>query len=340
MKKATKREVIKTFVHPDHFEPITQASKKGLFTVSFRETGVHSINCIGKGAPMKGHDILEKSIKEGSISKAPAYAGEGNAAMREALMARLKAANLFGLTGHWDNTQGLTGIYVTLTAEERAAELNKPHAERRMYRIVDIDTNNLDPVDLQQKLYRDGTLAAFTGDYDTHDMLTHRSGRPRTVLQGSVEERQIIQAINNEILQEDSKRTTSLTDQRKNQLINSIKAKGISKSSIDKDDALNDFLPIRHGAQVNFMDHMISHEISQNEDKQFIAAVAQPGAFPLAAVTRGNWYIIKDVEELEKFYTFIGAVLKETWRKDGIRTLAPTEGNANMVKYIRRPPTS
>jgi len=345
MKKASYAEVTETYIHPDHYTPITAASEKCRFTVTFRETGEHSIKCIGEGAPMKGHDILAKTIKEGAISNAEAYKGSGKAAVREALIKKLKNANLLGYAARWDDTHGITGIFTSLTGAERAVQLAKKKPV--LYKVASIDLNHLDPDDLKKKLFRNGKSIAFTGDYDIHDMLTHCGGRPRTVLQGDrsihclSEEKKIIQAINNKILSLDIPRVKVFSDndpEGYKKYTSAIKRKGVSRTKMPRDHFFNDYLPIRHGAQVNYMDHMIANERDViGEECLFTQPVAEP-SFPLAAVTCGNWYIIENLDQLNTFYTFIGAVVKETWREDGSREFTEkmdSEGKTK-VQVIRR----
>lgn len=274
-----KNIITKSFIHKDHLSSIAAASQKGRFTVTFREAGEHTISCVGKGAPMKGHDILEKTIKESSLKKA-----YPNAGVRESVTKKLKDAGLFGCVGHWDKSLGLVGLYIVGVSGGKE--------------IIPLDVNNLAPTLLKIQQYQNAV--AYTGDYDTHDMLTHRgAGRPRTVVSDSLEERQIIDAINNSI------------------------------STVQPYRVSEQYNPIRHGAQVNFVTHMIREEKdSVIEHNGVIRAVAEAGEFPLAAVSLGKWSIIKNIYELESFYTSIGAVLKETWKPDGVRQF---HGNGDYV---------
>lgn len=266
-----KNIITKSFIHKDHLTAIAEASQKGRFTVTFREAGEHTISCVGKGAPMKGHDILEKTIKESSLKKA-----YPDAVVRESVARKLKDAGLFGCVGHWDKSLGLVGLYIVGVNGGKE--------------IIPLDVDNLAPTLLKIQQYQNAVT--YTGDYDTHDMLTHRgAGRPRTVISDSPEERQIIDAINSSI--------SAVQPYR-----------GVSEQ----------YNPIRHGAQVNFVTHMIREEKeSVDEHGGVIRAVAEAGEFPLAAVSLGKWSIIKNIYELEAFYTSIGAVLKETWKANGVR---------------------
>ncbi|WP_261642359.1 hypothetical protein [Erwinia mallotivora] len=45
-------------------------------------------------------------------------------------------------------------------------------------------------------------------------------------------------------------------------------------------------------------------------------AVANPGDFPVAMLDRGQWTMINNVDELEEYYTNVGAVIKNAWTRD------------------------
>ena len=67
-----------------------------------------------------------------------------------------------------------------------------------------------------------------------------------------------------------------------------------------------------------------------------IGAVARPGEFPLAAVRRNTWTIINDVEQLALYYISLGAVIKESWRPDGVRHFVDQPGRPGIVALGRR----
>ena len=270
IKQHIKDIITKSFIHKSHLKAITTASCENSFTVTFRESGVHTINRVGDGAPMKGHDILEKTIKESSLLK---YYPDNK--VRKEVIGKLESAGLFGSVGHWDEKKGLVGLHIVGPNEKSE--------------IIRFDINNLDLSLLNAKIRRDQMLLAYTGDYDMHDMLTHRSGRPRTVMADSKEEWCIINSMNMKI----------------------------SKTQKYRENI--EYNPIRHGAQVNFVTHMLREEKLDVEERGgFLRAVAEPD-FPLAAVSKGKWTIINNIYELDSFYTSIGAVLKETWKPNGVR---------------------
>ena len=158
------------------------------------------------------------------------------------------------------------------------------------------------------RLSKNWEVQLFTGDYDTHDMITFRgAGRPRSVLVNSMEEKMIINAINMEVSKIDPRRP-----------FNSV-----------------EYNVVRHGPQVNFSSYMLAHE-SQNvvDNNGFLGSVARPGEFPIAMCDRGTWQIIYNLGELIAFYNSIGARIKETWIENGERVFQETSNG--MVRLGRR----
>ncbi|MDT8869198.1 hypothetical protein [Vibrio fluvialis] len=88
-------------------------------------------------------------------------------------------------------------------------------------------------------------------------------------------------------------------------------------------------MPKGAGPQVNFVSHMMFKESAKVEhDSGVLRAVAEPGPFPIAVVSKGTWSIIQSAGELKLFYRSIGAVMKETWDPDGVRKFS---GNGQYV---------
>lgn len=184
----TRLRVSKEFISSMHMSAIERASIKGNFAISFRVAGPATILALEKGAAAKGHNILEKTIKESSLAKV--YP----AARARELVQALRQVGLEGYVGHWDNT-GLIGVYLS-------GDLEKDKT------IHPIDVNDLSrSLDVLKNTHPSWRKKAFTGDYDAHDMITFRgAGRPRTVLAGSFEESQIIDCINREVARDDKAR--------------------------------------------------------------------------------------------------------------------------------------
>lgn len=282
-----RNQVCRSFIHHNHFDAITRASLQHKFTVSFREAGEHTLRAVGLHAPMKGHDILEKTIKRSSLSSAYPNNGEHEFSVFE-------DAGLLGLVGHWGSgdESGVQGIYCVSKSSQSP-------------QIKSLYDENKNLITIQDVTDEDGRLMAYTGDYDLHDMITHRSGRPRTVLSDSKEEKGIIDQLNQAIADVDPKRPFHDVE----------------------------YNPIRHGPQVNFVSHMMFKESAKVEhDSGVLRVVAEPGPFPIAVVSKGTWSIIQSAGELKRFYRSIGAVMKETWDPDGVRKFS---GNGQYVSLKR-----
>ena len=208
----------------------------------------------------------------------------------------IREAGLEGYVGHWDST-GLIGIYLS---GEREGDKS----------IYPIDVNNLENSLIQLKNQTNWQKKAFTGDYDIHDMITFRgAGRPRTVLAGSPEEQQIIDCINREVARVDE----------------------------DRPFFVRQYNVVRHGPQVNYFSYMVSHEktyISNNGG--VLGVVARPGEFPIAIVRRNSWVIIDNIEQLALYYDSVGAVIKESWRPNGVRFFADQVTHPGMVRLGKR----
>nr|WP_261278478.1 RHS repeat domain-containing protein [Serratia quinivorans] len=288
-----RNQVAKEFVSASHMAAIEQASIKMNFAVSFRAAGIATINALEKGAAAKGHDILEKTIKESSLRN---FYPETFDSVYETVA----SAGILGYVGHWEKGKGLTGIY-----------MSSDHGlgEQVRDKIFPINMSNLEESLAPLKTQKGWESLPFTGDYDTHDMLTYRgAGHPRTVLSDSAEEQGIIDSINHAVA-------------------------GIDAHRPFEDIEHN---VIRHGAQVNFVSHMAAHEADVvKRTDGVIGAVANPGEFPLAMVNRGEWSIINNISELSGFYTKVGARIKEAWLPGGKREythLNPAKRSAGIVK--------
>jgi insecticidal toxin complex protein TccC len=282
------------FIYGRHMSAIEKASAKGRFAVSFRAAGRYTLGCLALGAAAKGHNILEKTIKPSSIDKC--YSPE----VRAEKWRMIQQARLDGYVGHWQNN-ALVGVY--LSSRHRCGNLVQNG-------IYPIDMTNQERLNSSIERLRAGPnwqKQVYTGDYDTHDMITFRgAGRPRTVLVNSTEEKNIIEAINLEVSKVDPHRPPQAIE----------------------------YNVVRHGPQVNFSSYMMAHERqSVALLNGFPGAVARPGEFPLAVCDRGRWSIIENLRELELFYASVKAVIKESWASNGVRTYKDTENG--MVRLGR-----
>lgn len=187
---AARAEVARNFILGTHMAAIERAASKGNFAISFRAAGAATLRALQKGAAAKGHDILEKTIKESSIANI--YSRD----KARLVIAAVRAAGIEGYVGHWD-ANNLLGVY--LSTEAGGHEIHR------------IDVDNLPTSLIALKLNPHWQKLAFSGDYDAHDIITFRgAGRPRTVLAQSDEERGIIDLINSEIARVDVNRPVGM----------------------------------------------------------------------------------------------------------------------------------
>lgn len=298
-----KDRISNTFILKDHLTAIEEASKKLKFALTFREAGAPTLDKLKLGAAAKGHDILEKTIKELSIQKS--YKGNP-----QEVLQWMRNAEIEGYVGHWDKNTGLLkGIYLS---EHVQGAKNVEDDLSHFYWPVDATSENSLRVSLLGlKNQKNWKKIPFTGDYDMHDIITFRSGRARTVM-----------------IYKDE--TPSITEEIDiiNSINRSIAAKRDPKGQFDADSIYN---PIRHGAQVNFPSYMMMFERDEVENDKGFNPVALAGKFPLAAINKGKWSIIEDLSQLLKFYKDCGVNMKETWKPDGLSGFLPIEGNPDRV---------
>ncbi|MFM0067256.1 hypothetical protein [Paraburkholderia aspalathi] len=291
--QATRASVCREFVWDAHMGALEKASREGNFAVSFRAAGAATLAALARGAAAKGHNILEKTIRKESICSAYGVGSPG----AEVVLEAVRDAGIEGYVGHWDSA-GLAGLYLSGEREDDAF-------------IYPLDVSALEDSLVALKRHENWQTLPFTGDYDTHDMITFRgAGRPRSVLTGA-EERTIIDRINREVARVDPNRPFHVRQRN----------------------------VVRHGPQVNFLSYMVDQEAEQVRARAgVLGAVARAGAFPVAFVNRGAWSIIGDIDALERYYTSVGARIKESWKPGGVRFFAPSgPTDTGIVRLARRP---
>ncbi|RXZ38793.1 Insecticial toxin [Oxalobacteraceae bacterium CAVE-383] len=255
---------------------IAAACEKAHCIISFRDAGEATLEKLAFGAPAKGHDILEKTIKDGSIRK------NYPSAQADTILAALKKAGLLGYVGHWDKQTGaLLGIYMgpAHSLDDRVSDgIYKIDItmidDGDSYRI-DMDKFNasLAPLTAQENW----RALPFTGDYDLHDMIS-LIGQRSTVPSNSREEKRIINAVNEKIAAADPHR----------------RGKSVKYNTV------------RHGPQVSYVAFAL-------ERKETIVPSVAAADFPLAFVHKGEWTIVRNAEEHLAYYRKIKMNMKASW---------------------------
>ncbi|GGY24314.1 hypothetical protein [Paludibacterium paludis] len=306
-------QVAKSFVAREHLDAIATATRQGHFAITFREAGAATLACLARGAAAKGHDILEKTIKPASLKSAYGEASDAH-------LATIRKAGIEGYVGHWSKENGLCGMYLSpeVAAWAHAADpvLRAAHAglirkeqHGETHYIYPLDIHRLDASLHTLKSIANWETLPFTGDYDTHDIISFSgAGKPHVPPSGSNEEQFVVNAVNQAVAAVDP-------------------ARPFDKVSHNV---------VRHGPQVSYAAHMMDHE----KGAPLIKDVANP-SFPLAVCDRGTWSIISTREELSELYKGAGGNLKSTWQEDGGAHFAPVEqGRAAHVRFQRGSRTS
>lgn len=296
--------VSKSFIHPDHVRAIGLAAKSGKFAVSFRPAGEATLGRLADGAPAKGHDITEKTVKQGSVKDAEG----GQDAVR---LKAMQDAGIEGYVGHWDNHR-LVGLHMDPATEKFAssAEPEKRDLASALRRAPEgglyypVNENDLKGSLASLKAVKDWRSLPFTGDYDTHDLISFQGHRSPAV-SGSGEETRIIGRLNTALAAADPQRPVEKTNH----------------------------VMVQHGSQHNYVAHMMDGE----KGKPIAAPVAR-AQFPVAMCDRGDWSMIHSRQELDYFYHERGMTLKSTWKDNG--GVALQEAGPGSVRLYHSPSSS
>ncbi|WP_274718973.1 Insecticial toxin [Xenorhabdus bovienii] len=267
-------QVEQKFIWRGHREAIEEASIKGNFAVSFRAAGKPTLEALSQGAAAKGHDILEKTIKQSSIEKA--YGDQASD-----VLDKVRKAGIEGYVGHWvvsaeKSGEELKGIYMS-----SGHGLSDKQVKGKIY---DFDLNNLDASLSALKEQDKWAALPFTGDYDMHDMISFTT-QPHSVPSDSPAEKKIIKLINQYVAKSDPNRPFEDIEHN----------------------------VIRHGPQVSYPAFALDKEKAKKSGG-LVKSVAEAGEFPVAFICKGVWTIVNNIKELDEFYKSIGAKMKVSWK--------------------------
>jgi insecticidal toxin complex protein TccC len=185
-----RQRVMREFVTEAHMAPIESAARENNAILSFRESGTYTIDALNNGAAAKGHNILEKTIKDKSVN---AVYGEDSAQMLE----NAKNAGLIGLVGHWGGAAGtVSGIWVH-------------NLEKARDEVFTLDLSRQEDLTRFRDNIKAKRIVPYTGDYDMHDIVLKNSGVAPAV--GSEDEIGIRHAINKNIAAIDPSRPAEAT---------------------------------------------------------------------------------------------------------------------------------
>jgi insecticidal toxin complex protein TccC len=281
--EVARAQVAKSFILDLHMPAIEKVSREKNMAVSFREAGSSTIEALKKGAAAKGHNILEKTIKLSSVESV--YRSQSSDIMLKAEENKLK-----GLVGAWKERKNTVGSTKRTLGIEGVYVHNNQSGDDEKF-SVDLGTPHAQ--ELLHALNKFKIVTPYTGDYDMHDIIlfSESGDQGRIPEADSSEEKDVINSINKEVAFVDSKRPFENT-------------------------AMN---VIRHGPQVNFVQHMWESEREKVvSDNGYLGIVANPGPFPVAVVNRGDWEILESKQELVDFYKRMNTPLPSHWETDAL----------------------
>lgn len=279
--EAVRAEVAKEFVLKDHMRPIEMAGQSANCIYSFRQTGALTLKRLALGAPAKGHDILDKTIKEKSIRSI--YSSP----QADAVFAALKNADLLGYVGKWDqDNKKLLGLYVG--PDHQLGDLVKGGIYAIDIELQEIPTNgsastwqvNMDRLHASLeplKAHEDWRKWLFTGDYDVHEM-PYLGGRRANVASDSRDEKRLIDHMNAFIAAFDPKRCHMPPE----------------------------YSTAQHGAQ------SAGPAALRARNEKVPAGVANAD-YPVAFVHKGIWTIVRNDKQHLAFYKKLRLNMKSTW---------------------------
>ncbi|MDA5537321.1 RHS repeat-associated core domain-containing protein, partial [Yersinia mollaretii] len=188
--RAARKLVAKAFVHSSHMQVLEQISKEHNIAMSVREAGTYTIKALESGAAAKGHNILEKTIKPGSLKSA--YGAQAGNVLKQA-----QNTGVVGMVGAW-NSDGIYGIHVHNNIA------NVDH-------IVPIDLQNPQNNTDFKKFVKDGLITPYTGDYDMHEIIRFNAHQGTVPKAESAAETGVKDLINQGVAKVDIKRPADNT---------------------------------------------------------------------------------------------------------------------------------
>ncbi len=177
-------------MHPLHMSVFERISIEENMAMSVREAGIYTILALGEGAAAKGHNILEKTIKPGSLKAV--YENKAGAALELAKIVVLLA----GLAGGMRLV--CRGVYA----------YNRPSGEDLVYpaSLQDTSDNELVNAWIKHKI-----ITPYTGDYDMHDIIKFNRGKGYVPTAESAEETGVKDLINKGVAEVDPARPFEYT---------------------------------------------------------------------------------------------------------------------------------
>lgn len=154
------------FITRTHMSAIEKASREGNFAGSFRAAGGPTLAALDRGAAAKGHNILEKTIKQGSLKN---VYGEAHA---PALLKLAQTYGLAGMVGAWGGAnKSINGVYVHNKASQATGDLKDE--------VFPLSLDDPESIQRYHEAVKGGNIIPYTGDYDMHDLIQFSDNSPK-----------------------------------------------------------------------------------------------------------------------------------------------------------------
>lgn len=320
----TADEIKKEYIAPLHYtnlmkyliHTIKSSQLSFPYIVSFRKTGRYSVLMLNAGAAAKPHSILDKTIKESSITDE-----EKNC------KALLLLYGLVAVRAEIDGKRNgaITGLY---KESGRGAYTIFERRDKTLPEFVSAVTgigldelaalNSMDKETILTEMAKDERESKFSakhyakqyiaGDYDIHDLLD-KVTQVHPVPSDSLDE---FKALNN---------------------LNAIMINSERYGGRETGFIVDLYYPIQHGSQYNYVAHMCDKESRE----EIVTAVAQ-ASFPVLMLNivhnKIEWQEIHTLADLNKYYDDNHAHIKSTWAKNFEEYIAERQFGA-IAQFIR-----
>lgn len=239
------KEVEKRFILGKHRMGLEQVMNEYNMVVAFRAAGVYTLEKLDHGAAAKPHTILDKSIKPAEMGLADDFPTLSLADADKSLVLRepLRTARRFlcGLVGYRNDLGQVTGVYLSQVGQaSEQFEKKVPNKNGAVYALFDT-TEALVQCISEILAEEDKPLSCagnfVTGDYDLHEIQLLKEERLSHIKADSVEEALYLQLL-------------------------SLGSMGwyVSGQTYVPRFSPDEKSPIQHGAQDNYLEHMILSE--------------------------------------------------------------------------------
>lgn len=290
-----------------HAEPISEACRKGKYTIAIRETGGLSIKRIAQGAKAKPHTILEKSIKASSLKD---KYGDG----AEAVEQKLGELDLLGFVGHWSATE-LLGVRIAYDAAtvkpwpriRRYIESEGTGEDKIYYLPINLSRmKGGRALELFKRYVPNWRTLLYTGDYDLHEAYSAKGGTGGgQIVEASKEKVNLLNSLNTAI--SDSKEEVNRT------------RTGKAKIEHGRVHVYGAHAMFQHGDQATYQMNQVLEARRSYAKAKLVPVVASESDEPIAWCLRGDWFVTRNRREHRIFRTLLGKPIPSIWTEKGQR---------------------